>query len=153
LAIGCFANALPRKDGANDRIQAQLVLVSGIVCSFSRPLRGRHTHCAHSGEVDFLVFRTWQFCELCLGLPLDWDIWIGVLTQIQESLVGLPCGGFIAHHLRHAAELEPSKGSNDMSHAKTGIVNQLLELSGGRLASGDGGRGATFHFTLFTSRE
>ncbi len=70
----------------------------------------------------------------CLGLPVDWNIGIGVLPQIQESLVRLPCGGFIAHHLLRAAELEPSKGSDDMSHAKTGIVNQLLELSGGRLA-------------------
>ena len=31
-----------------------------------------------------------------LALPVDWNIGIGVFPQIQESLVRLPRGGFIA---------------------------------------------------------
>src|SRR5258707_15800149 len=52
---------------------------------------------------------------LGFGLLVDGNVWIGVLPQIQESLVGLPCTGFIAHHLLRAAKLEPGQGSRDMS--------------------------------------
>src|SRR3984885_9166579 len=78
-----------------------------------------------------------SFSELGIlgfGLLVDGSVGIGALPQIQESLVGLPCSGFIAPHLLRAAKLEPGQGSRDMSHAKTGIVDQLLELSRGRLA-------------------
>jgi len=71
---------------------------------------------------------------LGFGLLIDGNIGVGVLPQIQESLVGLPCSGFIAHHLLRAAKLEPGQGSRDVSHIKTGIVDQLLELSRGRSA-------------------
>ncbi len=71
---------------------------------------------------------------LGLGLLVDGNVGIGVLPQIQESLVRLPCGGFLAHHLLRATELEPSKGSDDVSHAKAGIVDLLLKLSRGRPA-------------------
>ena len=60
---------------------------------------------------------------LGFGLLVDGNVGIGVLPQIQESLVGLPRNGFIAHHLLRAAELEPGQGSDDMSYAKTGIVD------------------------------
>ena len=92
-------------------------------------IRSRHTHCAQSGEVGFLVCGTWQCCELCPGLPVDWNIGVGVLPQIQESLVRLPRGGFIAHHLLRAAQLEPGQGTRDMCNRKAGIIDQLPELS------------------------
>src|SRR5579864_7682836 len=63
------------------------------------------------------------------GLLVDGNVGIGVLPQIQESLVRLPCGGFIAYHLLRAAQLQPSQGSRDMSNRKTWIINYLLELS------------------------
>ena len=40
---------------------------------------------------------------LGLGLLVDGDVGIGVLPQMQESLVRFPRGGFIAHHLLRAA--------------------------------------------------
>jgi hypothetical protein len=71
---------------------------------------------------------------LGFSLLINGNIRIGVLPQIQENLVGLPCSSLIAHHLLRAAKLEPGQGSRDMSHGKTGIVDQLLELSRGRSA-------------------
>src|SRR6202041_1541816 len=71
---------------------------------------------------------------LGFGLLVDRNVGIGVLPQIQESLVGLPCSGLIAHHLLRAAKLEPGQGSSHMSYGKTGIVDQLLELSRSRSA-------------------
>jgi len=68
------------------------------------------------------------------GLLVDGSVGIGVLPQIQESFVRLPCGGFIAHHLLCAAELQPSQRSRDMSNGKAGMIDQLLELSRGRPA-------------------
>src|ERR1700734_3610372 len=71
---------------------------------------------------------------LGFGLLVDGNVRIGVLPQIQESLVGLPCSGLIAHHLLRAAKLEPGQGSSHMSYGKTGVVDQLLELSRSRSA-------------------
>jgi hypothetical protein len=45
--------------------------------------------------------------EFGFGLLVDGNVGIGVLPQIQESLVGLPCSGFIAQHFLCAAKLEP----------------------------------------------
>src|ERR1700735_332692 len=73
-----------------------------------------------------------EFGVLGLSLLVDGNVGIGALPQIQEGLVRLLCGGFIAHHLLRAAELEPSQGSSHMSYGKTGIVDQLLELSRSR---------------------
>src|SRR5258708_38129174 len=71
---------------------------------------------------------------LGFGLLVDRNVGIGVLPQIQESFVRLPCRGFIAHHLLRAAKLQPSQRSRDMSNRKAGIIDQLLELSRGRPA-------------------
>jgi hypothetical protein len=71
---------------------------------------------------------------LDFGLPIDWNIGIGIFPNFKEFFVRLPCGGFIAHHLLRAAKLQPSQGSSDMSNRKAAIVNHLLELSRGRPA-------------------
>jgi hypothetical protein len=71
---------------------------------------------------------------LRLGLPVDWNIGIGVLPQIQESFVRLPRGGFISHHLLRAAKLEPRQRPDDMPQGKATIIDHLLELSRGRPA-------------------
>src|SRR5277367_2136541 len=71
---------------------------------------------------------------LGLGLLVDRNVGIGVLPQIQERLVGFPRSGFIALHFLCTGKLQPRQGSRDMSHAKTGIVDHLLELSRGRSA-------------------
>src|ERR1700747_2374358 len=75
-----------------------------------------------------------EFGVLGLSLLVDGNVGVGVLPQIQESLVRLPCGGFIAPHLLCAAELQPSQRSRDMSNGKAGMIDQLLELSRGRPA-------------------
>ena len=75
-----------------------------------------------------------QLGVLGLGLLVDGNVGVGVLPQIQESLVRLPRGGFIAHHLLRAAELEPGQGSRDMFNGEAGMIDQLLELSRGRPA-------------------
>jgi hypothetical protein len=46
---------------------------------------------------------------LTFGLPVDRNIGVGVLPQIQESLVRLPCGCFIAHHLLRSRDLHMSQ--------------------------------------------
>ena len=70
------------------------------------------------------IFGTWR---IRLWLAGRWGCQeSGALPQIQKSLVGLPCSGFIAHHLLRAAELDPSQSSRDMSHGKTGIVDQAF---------------------------
>src|SRR6267142_3603119 len=71
---------------------------------------------------------------LGFGLTVDWKICVGVFPNAKEFFVRFTGGCVVAHHLLRAAELEPGQGSNDMSHAKTGIVDQLSELSRGRLA-------------------
>ena len=68
------------------------------------------------------------------GFAVDGNVRVGALPRIQESLVRLPRGGFVAHHLLRAAKLEPGQGSRDISHCKPGIVDQFLELRGGRPA-------------------
>src|ERR1700747_73289 len=75
-----------------------------------------------------------EFGVLGLSLLVDGNVGVGVLPQIQESLVRLPCGGFIAHHLLCAAEVQPSQGSRDMFNGEAGMIDQLLELSRGRPA-------------------
>src|ERR1700735_2854616 len=54
----------------------------------------------------------WNMCHsfsevgvLRFGLLVDESVGIRALPQIQESLVGLPCGGFIADHLLRAGKL------------------------------------------------
>ena len=71
---------------------------------------------------------------LGFGLSIDGKIGVGVFPNAKEFFVRFAGGCVVAHHLLRAAELEPGQGSDDMSHAKTGIVDQLLELSRGRLA-------------------
>src|ERR1700688_4419111 len=66
---------------------------------------------------------------LGFGLLVDGDVGIGVLPQIQESLVGLRCSGSISHHLLRAAKLEPGQWAGDIPQAQTRIIDQLLELA------------------------
>jgi hypothetical protein len=66
---------------------------------------------------------------LGFGLLVDGNVGIGALPQIQESLVGLPCSGFITHHLLRAPKLEPGQWAGDIAQAQTRIIDQLLELS------------------------
>ena len=68
------------------------------------------------------------------GLSIDGKIGIGIFPNVKEFFVRFAGGCVVAHHLLRAAQLEPGQGSDDMSHAKTRIVDQLLELSRGRLA-------------------
>ena len=74
--------------------------------------------------------RILQLGVFCLGLLQDENVRIGVLPRFQESLVGLLCGGFIAHHLLRAAKLEPGQWAGDKPQGQTRIIDQLLELSG-----------------------
>jgi hypothetical protein len=71
---------------------------------------------------------------LGFGLSIDRKIGVGVFPNVKEFFVRFTGGCVVARHLLRAAELEPGQGSDDMSHAKTRIVDQLLELSRGRLA-------------------
>src|ERR1700747_2481229 len=71
---------------------------------------------------------------LGLGLLVDGNVGIGVLPQIQESLVRFPSGGFIAYHLLRAAKLEPGQRSRDVFNGEAWMIDQLLELSCGRPA-------------------
>jgi hypothetical protein len=89
--------------------------------------RGRSTR-LNEGNLFF------ELSVLGFGLLVDGDIGVGVLPLIQEVFVGLPCGGFITHHFLGAGKLEPGQGSSDMSVGDTGIVEQRLELRGGRPA-------------------
>jgi len=66
---------------------------------------------------------------LGFGLLVDENVGIGALPQLQESLVGLPCGGFIAYHFLGAAKLELGQWAGDRLQAQTRIIDQLLELS------------------------
>src|SRR5262245_17038402 len=75
-----------------------------------------------------------QLSVLCLSLLVDSNIGIGVLPQIQKSLVRLPRGGFVTHQLLRATELEPGQGSCDMFQGKAAIIDHLLELGRGRSA-------------------
>ena len=68
---------------------------------------------------------------LGFGLLIDGKIGVGVFPNAKEFFVRFAGGCVVAHHLLRAAELEPGQGSADMSHAKTGIVDQRLELSRG----------------------
>jgi hypothetical protein len=71
---------------------------------------------------------------LSFGLSIDGKIGVGIFPNVEEFFVRFAGGRVVAHHLLRAAELGPGHGSDDMSHAKTGIVDQLLELGCGRLA-------------------
>src|ERR1700684_4573979 len=83
--------------------------------------------------------RVWfpMFLELGVlgfGLSIDGKIGVGIFPKAKEFFVRFASGCFIAHHLLRAAALEPGQWADDMPHAKTGIVNQLLKRSRGRLA-------------------
>jgi hypothetical protein len=54
-----------------------------------------------------------------------------VFPNGKEFFVRFTAGCVVAHHFLHASELESGPGSDDMSHAKAGTVDQLLELSRG----------------------
>src|SRR5580704_16895393 len=71
---------------------------------------------------------------LGFGLPVDGKIGVGALPTVEELFVGVTGRCVVAHHLLRAAALEPGQGSDDVSNAKTWIVDQLLELGRGRLA-------------------
>src|ERR1700721_2467921 len=71
---------------------------------------------------------------LGFGLSIDGKVGVGIFPNAKEFFVRFAGGRCVAHHLLRAAELEPGQGPDDMSHAKTGSVDQLLELSRGRLA-------------------
>src|SRR5580658_5578757 len=66
---------------------------------------------------------------LGFGLLVDGNVGIGALPQIQESLVGLPCSGFIAYHFLRAGKVELGQWAVNRLQAQTRIIDQLLELA------------------------
>src|SRR3984885_11586640 len=76
----------------------------------------------------------WELGVLGFGLSAHGKIGVSVFPNAKEFFVRFTGGCVVSHHLLRAAELKPGQRSDHMSHAKAGIVDQLLELSGGRLA-------------------
>lgn len=81
-----------------------------------------------------LVTYVLELDVLGFGLSVDGKIGVGVFPNAKEFFIRFAGGCVVAHQSPCPTELKPGQGSDDMSHAKTGIVDELLELRRGQLA-------------------
>jgi Histidine kinase-, DNA gyrase B-, and HSP90-like ATPase len=80
------------------------------------------------------LLRFLELGVLGFGLSIDGKIGVGAFPNAKEFFVRFTGGCVVAHHLLRAAELEPGQGSDDMSHAKTGIVPVNCRSVGGQIS-------------------